>query len=318
MTTLVYRDTHSGAALVYRDSLYTAPVGDTTAPVLTAASATATGPTTATGTVTTNEAGGTLYWLANASATATATQVKAGSSKAVTATGAQSVSLTGLPAASTLYLHFLHADGAATPNESAVANTASFTTTAAADIAGPEMQGAIAVTKTATTITLIWPSATDASGVGEYFASMDGAAAVSTGMARTKTYTGLAAQSLHQFEVTARDTLGNLTASPLTATVLTDAAGTDPDLVSKTIVVTLKGRDLSVRPNAAGINWEWSDARGVVTSSGTGLVGSASGVLTVPIRTRLLSDGEGRLSIDNYSGGNILTYFASQLWVRVP
>lgn len=103
-------------------------VGDTTAPTLSAASATTTGPTTATGGVTTNEAGGTLYGTATASATATATQVLAGISKAVTAAGAQSMSFTGLPAATLLYPHYVHVDAAG--NVSAVVNGASFTTAA--------------------------------------------------------------------------------------------------------------------------------------------------------------------------------------------
>ncbi|WP_332848709.1 hypothetical protein [Massilia sp. S19_KUP03_FR1] len=300
---------------------YLAPIdaptgGDTTAPTLTATSATATGQTTATGTVTTNEAGGTLYGTATSSATATATQVQAGISKAVTAAGAQSMSFTGLAAGATLYPHYVHVDAAG--NVSAVANGASFTTQAAGDTTGPVMQGELIASKTSTTTTITVPVATDASGIGEYFFAFDGGAPISNGTSRTKTFTGLAPLTPHLYEVTAADTLGNRSGNSLSITVVTDAAGDDPALVQKNIVVTLKGRDLSIRANAAGINWEWSDARGVVTSSGTGLVGSATGVLTIPIRTRLLSDGVGRLSLDNYTGGNILTYLATQVWVRVP
>lgn len=300
---------------------YLAPIaaptaGDTTAPVLTAPTAAATGSTTAIGSVTTNEAGGTLYSTATASATATAGQVQAGASKAITAAGAQSVSFTGLPAGATLYPHYVHVDAAG--NVSAVANGASFTTQSAGDTTGPVMQGELIASKTATTTTITVPVASDASGIGEYFFAIDGGAAVSNGSSRTKTYTGLAPLSAHLYEVTASDTMGNMSGNSLSLTVVTDAAGDDPSLVQKNIVVTLKGRDLSIRANATGINWEWSDARGMVTSSGTGLVGSASGVLTIPIRTRLLSDGVGRLSLDDYNGGNILTYKATQLWVRVP
>jgi hypothetical protein len=293
--------------------------GDTTAPTLTAASATATGQTTATGAVTTNEAGGTLYWLANTSATATAAQVKAGSSKAVTAAGAQSVSLTGLAAGTLYYLHFLHADGAATLNESAVANTASFTTQSAGDTAGPVMQGAISFTKTSTTTDISWPAATDAVGVTEYFVSKDGGAAVSTGLTRSKSFTGLAPLTAHQYEVTARDAVGNVSSNSLSVTVVTDAASTDPDLVEKSIVITLKkSKTLELQVNVGGIYWTWSDARGQITSSGGPVASNASGVVSVPIRTRLLSDGVGMLTLDNYNGGNPLTYFGFVGPVRVP
>lgn len=290
--------------------------GDTTAPTLTAASATATGSTTATGSVTTNEAGGTLYATATSSATATATQVQAGASKVVTAAGAQSVAFTGLPSATTLYPHYVHVDAAG--NVSAVANGASFTTAAPADTTGPVMQGAPTATKTSTTIDLAWSAATDASGIGEYFVSKDGGAAVSTGTSRSKSFTGLAPLSTHLYEITAADTLGNLSSNSLIVTVTTDAAGDDPVLADKTIVVTLKAHDLNLQANVGGIYWTWSDARGTVTSSGSGLAASAAGVLSIPIRTALMSDGVGFLTLDNYNGGNPLTYFGFAGPVRVP
>lgn len=105
-------------------SFTTQSVPDTTAPTLSAATAVATGPTTATGSVTTNEAGGTLFFIATTSATATAAAVKAGASQAVSASGAQAVSFTGLQAGATLYPHYLHRDAAG--NESAVVDAASF------------------------------------------------------------------------------------------------------------------------------------------------------------------------------------------------
>lgn len=129
-----------------------ATASDTTPPSLTSPSATATGATTASGSVSTNEANGTLYWLASANATELVATVKAGSSQAVTATGAQNVTVTGLTASTSYYLHFVHTDAAA--NDSAVETSAQFTTSAAntspsftgpniADISGTE---AIALT----------------------------------------------------------------------------------------------------------------------------------------------------------------------------
>ena len=116
------------SARVTSASFTTAAAGDTTAPTLSAPSATKTGSTTATGSVTTNEANGILYYLASANAVESAATIKAGASKAVTATGAQAVAFTGLPAATTLYGHYLHRD--ASGNDSTVANSGSFVTDA--------------------------------------------------------------------------------------------------------------------------------------------------------------------------------------------
>lgn len=188
----------------------------------------------------------------------------------------------------------------------------------AGDTTGPVMQGDLITTKTSTTTTITVPAQTDPSGIGEYFFAIDGGAPVSNGTSRTKTYSGLAPLTPHLYEVTATDALGNPSSNSLSVTVVTDAASSDPSLVQKTIQVTLKARNLDLQANAAGINWTWSDARGTVTSSGTGLVASAAGVLSIPIRTRLLSDGVGMLTLDNYNGGNALTYFGYTGPVRVP
>lgn len=107
---------------------YSAPAGDTTAPTLTAPSASATGATTANGSVSTNEANGTLYYLATANASESATTVKAGASQAVTASGVQDVAVTGLTASASYYLHFVHTDAA--DNDSAVSTSEQFTTDA--------------------------------------------------------------------------------------------------------------------------------------------------------------------------------------------
>lgn len=104
--------------------------GDSTAPTLTSATATTTGATTANGSVTTDEANGTLYRYASTNATETVATVKAsGATSTVTATGTQSVSFTGLTASTTYYAHYVHRDAAG--NDSTVANSASFSTNAA-------------------------------------------------------------------------------------------------------------------------------------------------------------------------------------------
>ena len=99
---------------------------DVTAPVLSSPTGTETGATTASGTVTTDEGNGTLYFIATENATETAGTIKAGSSQAVTGTGSQAVSVSGLTPETTYYLHYVHDD--ASSNESNVVNSSSFTT----------------------------------------------------------------------------------------------------------------------------------------------------------------------------------------------
>lgn len=112
-----------------QEALFSGGGGDTTAPTLTSPTASATGATTASGSVSTDEANGTLYYLASANASESVATVKAGSSQAVTATGVQNVSLTGLTASTSYYLHFVHTDAAA--NDSTVASTPTQFTTSA-------------------------------------------------------------------------------------------------------------------------------------------------------------------------------------------
>lgn len=106
--------------------LITVPA-DTTAPVLSSPTGTATGTTTASGTVSTNEGNGTLYRLASINATESAATIKAAAlTTAVTATGSQSVSFTGLTPGTLYYAHYVQ-DDAGGPNTSNVVNSTSFT-----------------------------------------------------------------------------------------------------------------------------------------------------------------------------------------------
>ncbi len=112
------------------DGSVTLTLIDVTAPVLSSPTGTKTGHNTATGTVSTDEGNGILYYYASTNATETAATIKAsGSSQAVSATGAQNVSFYGLTPATVYYAHYVHDD--AIPNESNVVNSTSFTTDAA-------------------------------------------------------------------------------------------------------------------------------------------------------------------------------------------
>ena len=98
-------------------------------PVLTLPTGTVTGQSTASGTVTTDTANGTLYYLASTNATELAATVKAGSLQAVTASGLQNVNVVGLAPGTLYYLHYVHTNASA--QDSSVSNSTSFTTDSA-------------------------------------------------------------------------------------------------------------------------------------------------------------------------------------------
>lgn len=120
---------------------------DTTAPTLSSSSGSATGTTTADGSVSTDEGDGTLYWICDQSGTApSVAQIQAGQddggaaaddsgNQTVSATGTQNVSASGLSASTTYFFHFQQQDAAG--NDSTVVTSASFTTNAAGGLPIP-------------------------------------------------------------------------------------------------------------------------------------------------------------------------------------
>lgn len=124
------------------------PIADTTAPVLSNPSATATGQTTADLAVDTDEGNGTLFWVVTTSSTApSGAQVATGQdhtgaaaadsgSQAVSGTGTQSANATGLMSGTQYWAHFVQDDTAA--NRSDVESSGSFTTDAAEPEPEPE------------------------------------------------------------------------------------------------------------------------------------------------------------------------------------
>lgn len=140
---------------------YTFVAADTTAPVLTSATDAKNGSTASTGSVSTDEGNGTLYWVVTTSATAPSkAQVKAGQdnsgtaaayagSQAVTATGAQNVTGTGLTASTAYTTHFMHEDAAA--NQSTVVSASGFTTDAAS--ATPSVKQSAVVINSSSSLT---------------------------------------------------------------------------------------------------------------------------------------------------------------------
>jgi hypothetical protein len=193
------------------------------APTLTTPTSTATSATTSSGSVSTDQNAGTLYWLTNTSSTATVAAVKAGSSQTVTATGTQSTTSTGLTASTTYYTHFVHSNGGL---DSTVATSASFTTPAPSDVTPPTMNGAITVgTKTSGSISISYPAASDNVAVTGYEVSKDGTNWLDNGTSLSYTFLGLTALTSYTLQVRAYDGAGNRAVTPLSATTSTYRAG---------------------------------------------------------------------------------------------
>ena len=103
------------------------PPADTTAPILSLPTGIKTGATTASGTVTTDEAG-TGYYYASTNASETAATIKASGDSKAFIVGLNSVSFGGLSPSTLYYAHYVEDDAA--PNESNVVSSAGFTTDA--------------------------------------------------------------------------------------------------------------------------------------------------------------------------------------------
>ena len=215
---------------------------DTIAPTLTSPTASATGATTASGSVSTNEGNGTLYWFASGNASESVATVKAGSSQAVSASGVQNVTVTGLAASTSYYLHFVHTDAAA--NDSTVAASAQFTTSAAGDTSPPTLTGPTGTATGATTAsgtistnedtgTLYWLASTNASETGTTVKA-GSAQAVSAVGTQNVTVSGLTASTAYYLHYLHRDAAGNDSTVATSAQFTTSAA---PD----TTVPTLTG-----------------------------------------------------------------------------
>ena len=221
----------------FKSDVYSGPP-DTTPPTLTSATGTATGDTTASGTVTTDEANGTLYYVASTNATEVAATVKASQSKAVTATGAQSVAFTGLTAGTTYRIHYLHRDAAG--NDSTVLSSSPFTTTVP-DIIPPTLTAPTA-TATGSTSATGSVSTNKPSGTLYTLASTNATEAVATVKASGATtavsvtgvqgvsVSGLTANTTYYLHFVHRDSAGNDSTRVSSAAFTTQAAAGTPTL----------------------------------------------------------------------------------------
>lgn len=207
--------------------------GDTTPPNLTSPTGAQTGSTTASGTVTTDEANGTLYSLATTNATETAATVKAsGATQTITSTGSKSVTATGLTPSTTYYFHYVHRDAAG--NDSSVSNSASFTTTAA-DTTAPTLSsptgtstGTSTASGTVTTDegngTLYSYVSTNATETAATVKSSATTQTVTSTGSKSASASGLLASTTYYFHYVHRDAAGNDSTVANSASFTTDAA----------------------------------------------------------------------------------------------
>lgn len=256
-------------------ALISLPV-DTTPPTLSSPTGTSTGSTTATGSVSTNEATGTLYRLASTNAVETAATVKAAAlTQAVSATGSQAVSFTGLIPSTLYFPHYVHRDAAG--NDSAVATGASFTTAVAGDTTAPVLTGAITINPGSVTTTgwqASCPAATDNSGSVTYDWSTDGGVTWPINWpVNNYTFVDYAAGTTYALRVRARDAAGNVSTPPISGSVTTllPAVTTDPledengAILASTLIAKVGAVKLSdMSMTATWVN-QTTDASGALT-----------------------------------------------------
>lgn len=214
--------------------------GDTTAPILTSAVGTATGATTATGSVTTDEAGPAWAVLTGSSTTPSEAQIKAGQSHTGAAAAASDTAtlvvganadvfdFAGLTGSTAYWLHVVQ-DDTATPTantSSPITSASSFTTDAPSDTTNPTMNGSITVgTKTANSISISYSAASDNVGVTGYEVSSNGGSSwLDNGTSLSYTFLGLSPLTPYDLAVRAKDAAGNR-ATPITVNTSTYREG---------------------------------------------------------------------------------------------
>ena len=269
-----HRDAAGNDSTVSTSAQFTTAAADSTPPTLTGPSASATGSTTADGSVTTNEANGTLYYLATANATETAATVKAGASQAISSIGSKNVGVTGLTASTSYYLHFCHRDAAG--NDSTVSTSAQFTT-AAADTTVPTMTGSVTFASiTQTGYTAQWSAGSDNVAVTgyEYQIGGTGGSWTDAGNNLSVAITGRTSGATETVYVRAYDAAGNRS---------TPAISGEVTMLAATVTVTdpLKNNAGTLLASQSGVKaavLQVADLASVYEA--TGLTTNASGVLS--------------------------------------
>lgn len=280
---------------------YSAPAGDTTAPTLTSPTASATGATTASGSVSTNEGNGTLYYLASANATEAAATVKAGSSQAVTAIGAQNVTVSGLTASTSYYLHFVHTDAAA--NDSTVATSAQITTDApSGDTEPPTLTGSVTFASiTQTSYTAQWSAGADNVAVTGYEYQIGGTAGAWTdaGNSLSAAITGRTAGTTETVYVRAYDAAGLRSTPAISGEVTLLSA-----VVGITVPEPLKNNTGTVLASQSGIRAAVLQAADLVSVyETTGLTTNGAGILATISDAAITAGQQYHVAIKLADGG---------------
>lgn len=216
--------------------------GDTTAPILSSAAGAATGSTTASGSVSTDEANGTLYRVTTTNASESAATVKAGASQAVSATGVQNMGATGLTPSTTYRHHYLHRDAAG--NDSSVVSTSTFTTDAPPDTTAPTLSsptgtktgantatGTVSTNEANGTLSVVVTTSATKPSIAQVRAGQtntgsaapwSGNQAVSSTGTKTANATGLTPSTAYYYHFQHRDAAGNDSTVETSASFTTD------------------------------------------------------------------------------------------------
>lgn len=269
-------------------------------PTLTSPTGTKTGSTTASGTVSTDKANGTLYRLASINATETAATVKAAAlTSSVTATGSQSVTFTGLTPSTTYYAHYVHTD--VSSNDSARVSSASFTTDPGADTTVPTLTGSIAISAlTSTSYTATCPVATDNVAVTGYQYRINAGSWVTiAGGGRAANITGRTASTTDSLEMRAFDAATNYS-SALSASVNLPAVATYAVSAGPCYFNTGSGPQLSVAVTWSLIYANVGSYNGAATVDGSGTLHATTGLLAI---TGLAASGAADLYVKDAAGG---------------
>jgi predicted enzyme related to lactoylglutathione lyase len=226
----IHTDTSNGDSNVVSSASFTTLA----APVLSLPTALALTSATASGTITTDTANGTLFYYISTTASETLATIKAsGSTQAVSGIGTQNVSFAGLTANTTYYMHYVHTNTAS--SDSNVQSSTSFTTEAAPVLSLP----------TGTTVNHSTASGTVTTDIDNgtlyYYVSLNATETLGTIQASGST------------QVVSASGVRNVTLTGLTAEttyyvhyVHTDAAGNDSNAVSSTSFTT----DVSPAPTS--------------------------------------------------------------------
>lgn len=296
----VHRDAAGNDSNVANSASFTT-AADTTAPILASPTVVSNGGTGANGTVSTNEANGTLYSMVTANATESAATVKTGQTQAVSGIGTQNIVFSGLTPSATLYAHYLHRDAAG--NDSAVSNTTSFVVPPL-DVTAPVISSPLGtatgnntatggVTTNEGNGTLYSYASTNATETAATIKASGQQQTISSAGAKTVTFSSLSAGQQYYAHYLHRDASGN--DSNVANSVGFTTSSTGAALLSDALA------DPQGQASAGGIavKWTWIPGGrvGETTGMATAQVGNGSTNSAGKVQVSAITGGAGMLRI---------------------